>query len=178
MARKTPRDWANASGNPTGARPPGRLVWLHGASLGESLSLLPLIERFIQRGLEVLVTSGTVSSARVLTARLPAGAFHQYAPLDAPQFVDRFLDHWRPDIAVFAESELWPNMVARGARARRAAHPRQRPHLAKIGRALAQRARRGRNPFSARWTFVSRRTPTTRRAFSGLARAACALRAI
>lgn len=100
-------------------RPPGRLVWLHGASLGESLSLLPLIERFIQRGLEVLVTSGTVSSARVLTARLPAGAFHQYAPLDAPKFVDRFLDHWKPDIAVFAESELWPNIVtavcARGA---------------------------------------------------------------
>ena len=93
-------------------RPPGRLVWLHGASLGESLSLLPLIERFIQRGLEVLVTSGTVSSARVLTARLPAGAFHQYAPLDAPKFVDRFLDHWKPDIAVFAESELWPNIVA------------------------------------------------------------------
>jgi 3-deoxy-D-manno-octulosonic-acid transferase len=87
-------------------------VWLHGASLGESLSLLPLIERFIQRGLEVLVTSGTVSSARVLTARLPAGAFHQYAPLDAPKFVDRFLDHWKPDIAVFAESELWPNIVA------------------------------------------------------------------
>lgn len=94
------------------ARPKGRLVWLHGASLGESLSLLPLIERFIQRGVEVLVTSGTVSSARVLSARLPAGACHQYAPLDAPTFVERFLNHWRPDIAVFAESELWPNMVA------------------------------------------------------------------
>ena len=93
-------------------RPEGRLVWLHGASLGESLSLLPLIERFIQRGVEVMVTSGTVSSAHVLAARLPAGAFHQYVPLDAPKFVDRFLDHWKPDIAVFAESELWPNFVA------------------------------------------------------------------
>ncbi len=93
-------------------RPPGRLVWLHGASLGEALSLLPLIERFIQRGAEVLVTSGTVASAQALAARLPAGAFHQYAPLDAPKFVDRFLAHWRPDIAIFAESELWPNMVA------------------------------------------------------------------
>ena len=99
-------------GRPGRPRPEGRLVWLHGASLGESLSLLPLIERFIQRGVEVLVTSGTVASARVLTARLPAGAFHQYAPLDAPKFVERFLDHWRPDLAVFAESELWPNMVA------------------------------------------------------------------
>lgn len=94
------------------ARPEGRLVWLHGASLGESVSLLPLIERFIRRGAEVLVTSGTVSSARVLAPRLPAGSFHQYAPLDAPKFVERFLDHWRPDIAIFAESELWPNMVA------------------------------------------------------------------
>lgn len=93
-------------------RPEGRLIWLHGASLGETVSLLPLVERFIQRGAEVLVTSGTVSSARILTQRLPAGAFHQYLPLDAPRFVNRFLDYWRPDIAVFAESELWPNMVA------------------------------------------------------------------
>lgn len=93
-------------------RPAGRLIWLHGASLGETLSLLPLVERFIQRGSEVLVTSGTVSSARLLSARLPAGAFHQFMPLDAPAFVDRFLDYWRPDVAIFAESELWPNMVA------------------------------------------------------------------
>ncbi len=94
------------------ARPEGRLVWLHGASLGETVSLLPLIERFIQRGAEVLVTSGTISSARILAQRLPAGAFHQYAPLDAPKFVERFLTHWNPDIAIFAESELWPNMVS------------------------------------------------------------------
>ncbi len=99
-------------GVPSRERPEGRLVWMHGASLGETVSLLPLVERFIQRGSEVLVTSGTVSSARILTQRLPAGAFHQYSPLDAPRFVDRFLDYWRPDIAIFAESELWPNMVA------------------------------------------------------------------
>lgn len=93
-------------------RPPGRLIWMHGASLGETLSLLPLVERYIQRGAEVLVTSGTVASAQLLCARLPAGAFHQYIPLDAPKFVERFLDYWRPDIAIFAESELWPNMVS------------------------------------------------------------------
>jgi len=92
-------------------RPPGRLVWLHGASLGESLALLPLVERFIQRRVEVLVTSGTVASASLLAARLPVGAIHQYLPLDAPKFAERFLDHWRPDIAMFAESELWPNIV-------------------------------------------------------------------
>lgn len=96
----------------TRERPPGRLIWMHGASLGETLSLLPLVERFIQRGAEVLVTSGTVASARLLCERLPAGAFHQYMPLDAPPFVDRFLDYWRPDIAIFAETELWPNTVA------------------------------------------------------------------
>jgi len=106
-------------GFPSLPRPDGQLVWLHGASLGESLSLLPLIERFIQRGIEVLVTTGTPGSARLLGARLPAGAFHQYLPLDAPRFVARFLDHWRPDLALFAESEIWPNFVgavhARGA---------------------------------------------------------------
>ncbi|MGA8171118.1 MAG: 3-deoxy-D-manno-octulosonic acid transferase, partial [Methylocystis sp.] len=106
-------------GFPSLPRPSGRLVWLHGASLGESLSLLPLVERFVHGGIEVLVTSGTPGSARLLGARLPAGAFHQYLPLDAPRFVERFLDHWRPDLALFAESEIWPNMVcavhARGA---------------------------------------------------------------
>ncbi len=119
-------------------RPAGRLVWLHGASLGESLSLLPLIDRFIQRGVEVLVTSGTVNSAQVLAARLPAGAFHQYLPLDAPRFVDRFLDHWRPDLALFAESELWPNVVA-------AIHKRRAPLVlvnAKISSASAERWRK------------------------------------
>ncbi len=104
-------------GRPSRPRPAGRLVWLHGASLGEGLSLLPLVERFIQQGVETLVTTGTVSSAQALRARLPAGAVHQYAPLDSPQFVASFLDHWRPDVAVFAESELWPNMIA-GLRAR------------------------------------------------------------
>lgn len=92
-------------------RPPGRLVWLHGASLGECLSLIPLVDRLLDRGVEVLVTSGTVAAAQLLAARLPIGAMHQYAPVDAPKFVERFLDHWRPDIALFAESEIWPNMV-------------------------------------------------------------------
>lgn len=128
-------------------RPEGRLVWLHGASLGESLSLLPLIERFIQRGVEVLVTSGTVASARVLAARLPAGALHQYAPLDAPKFVDRFLDHWKPDIAVFAESELWPNIVA-------AVRARRMPLVLANARISRKSAERWRNlPGAARAVF-------------------------
>ncbi|MBV8682065.1 MAG: 3-deoxy-D-manno-octulosonic acid transferase, partial [Caulobacteraceae bacterium] len=65
----------------------------------------------------VLVTSGTRASAELLAARLPAGAIHQFAPLDTPQATTRFLDHWRPDLAVFAESELWPNLILGAKRA-------------------------------------------------------------
>ncbi|MFV0280638.1 MAG: 3-deoxy-D-manno-octulosonic acid transferase [Rhodoblastus sp.] len=93
------------------ARPPGPLVWLHGASIGESLSLLPLIDALTRMHAHVLVTTGTTSSARIIGARLPAGAIHQYVPLDCPVFARRFLDHWRPDLVAFAESELWPNLI-------------------------------------------------------------------
>ncbi|MFD2678787.1 3-deoxy-D-manno-octulosonic acid transferase [Camelimonas lactis] len=92
-------------------RPAGRLAWLHGASVGETISILPIIERLTQRGFTVLVTSGTVTSAGVLAERLPPGAFHQFAPLDTPRYIRRFLDHWQPDLALVAESELWPNMI-------------------------------------------------------------------
>lgn len=92
-------------------RPAGRLVWLHGASVGEGLALLPLVERLVGRDLGVLVTTGTVSSARILGERLPPGALHQFVPLDVPSMVRRFLDHWRPELAILAESELWPNLM-------------------------------------------------------------------
>jgi 3-deoxy-D-manno-octulosonic-acid transferase len=98
---------------PTLARPPGTLVWLHGASVGESLSILPLVERLRVERPEttVLVTSGTLTSAALLAQRLPAGALHQYVPVDTPSGAKRFLDHWRPSLAVFVESELWPNLL-------------------------------------------------------------------
>jgi 3-deoxy-D-manno-octulosonic-acid transferase len=98
-------------GYPGRARPAGPLVWIHGASIGESLSLLPIVERIAQRGVNVLVTSGTRTSANLLARRLPPGAFHQFIPLDVPRYMRRFLDHWRPDLALFAESEIWPNTV-------------------------------------------------------------------
>lgn len=93
------------------ARPPGDLIWLHGASIGESLALLPLIARLRERDFAILVTTGTQSSAQVLAARLPPGVLHQFVPLDLPGAMRAFLDHWRPAALVLAESELWPNMI-------------------------------------------------------------------
>lgn len=98
-------------GIPSLARPDGVLVWMHGASVGETVSLLPLVERFIGRGFSVLLTSGTVTSSRVMGQRLPEGALHQFMPLDMPAYVERFLAHWTPDLALVTESEIWPNMV-------------------------------------------------------------------
>ncbi len=94
-------------------RPEGPLIWIHAVSVGESLSVLPLVERLRERrpGTTVLVTSGTVTSASLLAQRLPDGAIHQYAPLDTPGASRRFLDHWRPDAAIFVESEFWPNLI-------------------------------------------------------------------
>ncbi len=91
-------------------RPPGRLVWFHAASVGETLSIMPVIEA-IAEGAEVLLTTGTLTSARLAAARLPASARHQFVPLDTPGWSAAFLDHWQPSIAVFAESELWPCLL-------------------------------------------------------------------
>ena len=100
----------------TVARPDGQLVWLHGASVGEGLALIPLVERLQARGLAVLMTTGTVTSAALLAQRLPAGALHQFVPLDGPRAARRFLDHWRPDLVLIAESELWPNLLSTARR--------------------------------------------------------------
>lgn len=98
-------------GYPSRARPKGHLIWVHGASIGETLSLLPVVERLTQRGVAVLVTSGTKTSASLIARRLPPGAVHQFVPVDVPRYVRRFLDHWQPDLALVAESEIWPNTV-------------------------------------------------------------------
>jgi 3-deoxy-D-manno-octulosonic-acid transferase len=92
-------------------RPTGGLVWVHGASVGELLAALPLVEHINKYGLPLLVTSGTVTSAAIARQRLPAGVIHQFVPLDTPDFVARFLDHWQPQLALFVESDLWPNLI-------------------------------------------------------------------
>lgn len=94
-------------------RPTGRLIWIHAASIGEALSALPLMHR-LQSGLSdvhILITTGTVSSARVLAKQLPTRAMHQFVPADRGPWVRRFLEHWRPDMAIWIESEFWPNLI-------------------------------------------------------------------
>ena len=102
-------------GESTVARPPGPLVWVHGASVGELLAVIPLIERIRDQDFAVLCTSGTVTSANLAEQRLPQGAIHQFVILDTPRFVERFLDHWQPDLALFVESDLWPNLIVASA---------------------------------------------------------------
>ncbi|MCB1519924.1 MAG: DUF374 domain-containing protein [Hyphomicrobiaceae bacterium] len=95
------------------ARPEGRLVWLHAASVGETNAALPLIAELTARepDLSFLLTTGTVTSAQLAAQRLGPRAIHQFAPLDTRRFTRRFLDHWRPDLVVFTESEIWPNQI-------------------------------------------------------------------
>lgn len=96
------------------ARPRGTLVWIHCASVGELNAVMPLIERLCQR-VFVLVTSGTVTSAELAASRLPKGALHQFIPLDSPIYVHRFFNHWQPDLGLFVESDLWPNLLLTAA---------------------------------------------------------------
>lgn len=114
---------AERRGIDAGSRPDGRLVWLHAASVGESMSVLPVLARLADRAPDVtaLLTTGTATSARLIAGRLPdmglAGrVLHRFAPLDVPAWSARFLDHWRPDAACFVESELWPNLLDAGTR--------------------------------------------------------------
>jgi 3-deoxy-D-manno-octulosonic-acid transferase len=97
-------------------RPTGPLLWMHAASVGETMSILPVLEALRHRT-KVLLTTGTVTSQALLDRRIPeqglsGDVLHRFAPLDVPSWVDRFLSHWRPDAACFVESELWPNQLA------------------------------------------------------------------
>ena len=98
------------------SRPAGPLAWIHCASVGELLTVIPLMARILEKGFGVLCTSGTVTSAKLAELRLPKGGIHQFVTLDAPQFVNRFFDHWQPDLAIVVESDLWPNLIATSAR--------------------------------------------------------------
>jgi 3-deoxy-D-manno-octulosonic-acid transferase len=94
-------------------RPSKKLLWFHAASVGETNSILPLIETLARArpDLAFLLTTVTITSSHIAKSRLPEGAIHQFVPLDTPSYVARFLDHWRPDMALFTESEIWPNLI-------------------------------------------------------------------
>jgi len=95
-------------------RKKGKLVWLHAASIGESISILPVIKELEKNKKikQILVTTGTVTSAKIMDERLKGKAFHQFLPIDIPIFVERFLDHWNPSLSIFVESEIWPNFIS------------------------------------------------------------------
>ena len=101
-------------GKPIKERPEGKLFWLHGASVGESVSMLPLINKIRETypDAHVMVTTGTVTSADVMQKRLPERAFHQFIPIDNPVFTNRFVKHWHPDVALWFESEFWPAVLS------------------------------------------------------------------
>ncbi|UUP18529.1 lipid IV(A) 3-deoxy-D-manno-octulosonic acid transferase [Nitratireductor thuwali] len=98
-------------GRPSHERPEGPLIWVHAASVGETIAVTGLIEHFLAAGIKIVLTTGTVTSASVATERLGGRVIHQYVPLDLKPAVSRFLNHWRPDLAIMAESEIWPMTI-------------------------------------------------------------------
>lgn len=98
-------------GYPSADKPAGPMVWFHAASVGESLAVLALVQRVHALGINTIMTTGTVTSADIVRKRLPRATFHQYVPLDLQPAVCRFLDHWKPDLAIFTESEIWPTTI-------------------------------------------------------------------
>ena len=100
-------------GRATLERPDTPLIWAHAASVGEANAVLPLLSHISAHnpGVSILLTTGTVTSAHMVASRLWPGAVHQYVPLDTPRFAATFLDHWRPDLAIFTESDIWPNLI-------------------------------------------------------------------
>lgn len=111
--KEIPERLGERMGRASALRPEKTLLWFHAASVGETNVVLPLMRelRKDRPDLGILLTTVTVTSAKIAASRLPEGAIHQFIPLDTPAFVRRFLDHWRPDMALFTESEIWPNLI-------------------------------------------------------------------
>src|SRR4051812_41270059 len=115
LGKEDPARVGERRGVSADVRPAGPLVWIHGASVGEVLAAAALIERLRALNLRILLTSGTVTSAAIVAKRFPPDVIHQYVPYDSPRYVARFLDHWRPSLALFIESDLWPNLILSSA---------------------------------------------------------------
>ncbi|MEN9410031.1 MAG: hypothetical protein RL216_2005 [Pseudomonadota bacterium] len=111
--KEDPARWHEKLGHPSLPRPDGRLIWLHAVSVGEGLSVLPLLRALVaaRADVTVLLTCTTVTAAALLRDRVPQRVLLQFLPLDLAGPVARFLDHWRPDVAVMVESEFWPRLI-------------------------------------------------------------------
>ena len=114
MGKEDPERLEERLGISLAERPTGNLIWFHAASVGESLSLVELIKRISssQPDYNFLITTGTITSAKLILSRLPSNAVHQYIPVDTPRAVEKFLDRWRPSLAIWTESEFWPNLIS------------------------------------------------------------------
>src|ERR1700710_1073518 len=115
LGKEDPARVGERRGMSADVRPAGPLVWIHGASVGEVLASAALVEQLRALNLRILLTSGTVTSAAVVAKRFPPDVIHQYVPYDSPRYVARFLDHWQPSLALFIESDLWPNLILSSA---------------------------------------------------------------
>ena len=115
LGKEDPERIGERRGITRGARPHGPVIWIHGASVGEVLASAALIERLRGLNIRILLTSGTVTSAAIVAKRFPPDIIHQYVPWDSPRYVTRFLEHWRPSLALFIESDLWPNLILQSA---------------------------------------------------------------
>src|ERR1700692_2607152 len=115
LGKEDPARIGERRGMSQDVRPNGPLVWIHGASVGEVLAAAALIEKLRALNIRILLTSGTVTSAAIVAKRFPADIIHQYVPYDSPRYVARFLDHCPPSLALFIESDLWPNLILSSA---------------------------------------------------------------
>ncbi len=100
-------------GQPQKARPDGKLIWFHAASVGEAVTLLALINKISDEhdDINLMLTTGTVTSANMIAKKLPKNAFHQYIPVDVSKWTESFLDYWKPDMVIWSESDFWPNIL-------------------------------------------------------------------
>lgn len=105
-------------GHASKARPEGKLIWLHAASVGEVQSMLTLVRKLLaaEPNASMLITSGTVTSAALVAQQNLARTIHQYVPVDTYASVKRFLAHWHPDVALWVESEFWPQLILQAKR--------------------------------------------------------------
>lgn len=103
-------------GNPQFARPEGRIIWLHAVSVGEANSALILVEELLKKfpQISILFTTTTLTSAAIIVekcAKYEGRVIHQFLPIDSYFVVQNFLHYWQPKVAIFMESEIWPNLI-------------------------------------------------------------------